>query len=345
MNILISIIIPVYNVEKYLRSCLDSIIEQSYKNIEIILINDGSKDSSAEICDEYALIDSRIKVVHKKNEGVSSARNIGIEMATGEYISFVDSDDWTTPESYSILAEKIILANKPDIIRFNAYKNNSIINPLPLNGVLKDKDLREKFVYPMIGAEHFDGTFILGVPWLYCLKKELIDRYKLRFILYNRLEDRLFNISALLRAESVLFITEALYHYRTNDGSISNNYNPEYWEREVDYLKALNHECIKLDIYQDVKYRFANDTFLRAVNSVDYEFFSNNPNTFKVKLKKVKSIIYNPYVIEASKSVKKARTSKKKAITLFLIKQRLPLTLSIFEEVVLFISKIRRKNG
>lgn len=345
MNILISIIIPVYNVEKYLRSCLDSIIEQSYKNIEVILINDGSTDSSAKICDEYALKDFRIKVVHKKNEGVSSARNIGIEKATGEYISFVDSDDWTTPESYSILAEKISSANRPDIIRFNAYKNNNVINPLSLSGLLIGKDLKEKFVYPMIGAEHFDGTFILGVPWLYCLKKELIDRYKLRFILYNRLEDRLFNISALLRAESVLFITEVLYHYRTNDGSISNNYNPEYWQREIDYLKALKYECIKLNIYKDVESRFANDTLLRAVNSVDYEFFSNNTCTFKAKLKKVKNIIHDQTVIEASKKFKKARTSKKKAITLLLIRRRLPLILSIFEEVALLTSKIRRKNG
>lgn len=90
---IVSIILPVYNTEKYIRTCLDSVLEQSYKNIEIILINDGSEDMSGNICDEYAKKDKRIKVIHKQNEGVSTTRNIGIKNATGTYICFADSDD------------------------------------------------------------------------------------------------------------------------------------------------------------------------------------------------------------------------------------------------------------
>lgn len=89
----ISIIIPIYNVEKYLKRCIDSIVNQTYKNTEIILVNDGSPDNCGEICDEYAKIDSRIKVIHKENGGLSSARNAGIDISSGEYIMFVDSDD------------------------------------------------------------------------------------------------------------------------------------------------------------------------------------------------------------------------------------------------------------
>ncbi|OUQ56652.1 hypothetical protein B5E58_10530, partial [Tyzzerella sp. An114] len=90
----ISVIVPIYNVEKYLNRCVDSIINQTYKNLEIILVDDGSPDNCGKICDEYAKKDNRIKVVHKENGGVSSARNVGLNIATGDYIGFVDGDDW-----------------------------------------------------------------------------------------------------------------------------------------------------------------------------------------------------------------------------------------------------------
>lgn len=104
----ISVIVSVYNVERYLARCVDSILDQSYENLEIILVNDGSKDSSGRICDEYAAKDSRIRVIHKENGGLSSARNAGIDAATGEYITFVDSDDWIEQESYAWLMDAMI---------------------------------------------------------------------------------------------------------------------------------------------------------------------------------------------------------------------------------------------
>ena len=101
----ISVIVPVYNVENYLRRCVDSIINQTYKNLEIILVDDGSPDNCPVICDEYAQKDSRIKVIHKENGGLSSARNCGMDMATGEYIGFVDGDDWIESDMYKFLIE------------------------------------------------------------------------------------------------------------------------------------------------------------------------------------------------------------------------------------------------
>lgn len=100
---LVSVIVPVYNVEKYMRKCIDSIINQTYTNLEIILVDDGALDRSGEICDEYAQIDPRIKVLHKKNGGLASARNAGIKIATGEYISYIDSDDWVETEFIEML--------------------------------------------------------------------------------------------------------------------------------------------------------------------------------------------------------------------------------------------------
>lgn len=111
----ISIIVPIYNVEKYLPQCLDSIINQTYKNLEIILIDDGSTDNSGKICDKYKLLDNRIIVIHKSNGGLSDARNTGINIATGDYISFVDADDFIDKNMYTILFQKINTTNA-DII-------------------------------------------------------------------------------------------------------------------------------------------------------------------------------------------------------------------------------------
>ena len=109
----ISVIVPVYNVEYYLKQCLDSIVNQTYRNLEIILVDDGSTDSSGDICDEYAQIDARIKVIHKENGGVSSARNAALDLCTpgGDLVAFVDSDDWLELNMYETLLEQIYLYN------------------------------------------------------------------------------------------------------------------------------------------------------------------------------------------------------------------------------------------
>ena len=120
----ISVIIPVYNVEPYLRQCLDSVVNQTYKNLEIIIIDDGSPDNCGAICDEYAAKDKRIQVIHKENCGLSAARNDGLARATGEWIAFVDSDDWCELDLYE---KAIACAEKtdPDIVLYSLYKGSS----------------------------------------------------------------------------------------------------------------------------------------------------------------------------------------------------------------------------
>ena len=134
-SILISVIIPVYNVEQYLPRCVDSILAQTYRNLEIILVDDGTKDDSDKICDEYAAKDTRIKVIHKENGGLSSARNAGIDIARGEYLGFVDSDDWIEPEMYETmlgLAKKheaqLVCAGRYD---FSSRRNEKTVGLCP----------------------------------------------------------------------------------------------------------------------------------------------------------------------------------------------------------------------
>ncbi|UOK56378.1 glycosyltransferase [Bacillus sp. OVS6] len=110
----ISIVVPIYNVEKYLHKCIDSILSQNFTDLEIVLVNDGSTDSCGRICDEYSIKDNRVKVIHKKNGGLSDARNTGIEISTGDFIGFVDSDDWVEPNMYETLYN-LCISNSADI--------------------------------------------------------------------------------------------------------------------------------------------------------------------------------------------------------------------------------------
>lgn len=125
----VSVIVPIYNVEKYLKKCIKSIIGQTYENIEIILVEDGSPDNSSEICDEFAKMDKRIKVIHKKNEGVSAARNSGLDVATGDYVCFVDGDDYVMPDYVEYML-KLAIDNKTDISltteMFGNFQSNQI---------------------------------------------------------------------------------------------------------------------------------------------------------------------------------------------------------------------------
>jgi len=347
---LISVVVPVYNMEKYIEQCVDSLLNQTYTNLEIILVDDGSKDSSGSMCDDYALKDSRIKVIHQKNAGLSAARNSGMDIATGDYIGFVDSDDWIEPDTYEILVKEIESATtpKPEIVRFNAFRGKDVLNPLPFKGEYRGENLQKEVVLPTIGPDRLGGMFIMGVVWIFLYKKTFIDKHNLRFRIVKRFEDRLFTIATFLRTESILFIDAPLYHYRLVSDSMSNAYDPTRWERELEYMNGMMDECLSAGVDlsgSDIKNRIRNEYLLRAILTVHHEFFSDNPGGFCRKRKNIKQIISYQGVSEASRNVKKTSISKKDSILLFFIKYRCAFLICIFEELILFKNKINKKNG
>lgn len=206
-----SIIVPIYNVEKYVRRCIESLIVQTYPNIEIILVDDGATDSSGKICDEYANKDCRIKVVHKKNGGLSSARNAGIESATGQYILFVDGDDFLVENAIEILAEK--LEDKiSDVICFDIYqyRNGNIIGTLitkKFNDVAVTR--RNILVNPSACARLYKTEFLK--------KNKIFFKEK---IIY---EDLALIPALTTYTKNIEFIDDKLYYYVMRDSSIMNN--------------------------------------------------------------------------------------------------------------------------
>ncbi len=209
---MVSVIIPIYNVEKYLRECVDSVLAQTYTDLEIILVDDGSPDNCGAICDEYAARDSRIKVIHKKNGGLSDARNAGLKIARGEYIYFLDSDDYIRNDAVEKLV-KSAEVQKPDIIFFNAVLFFD-------DGPNTSDAWIHKGDYPPCRGNEMLGRRIANVEWLpgvpiHFYSADFLRRERLIFkkgILY---EDQLFSAFAFLRAKKVCFLGEPLYYYRT----------------------------------------------------------------------------------------------------------------------------------
>ena len=217
---LISIIVPIYNVENYLRQCLDSILNQTYQNFECLLINDGSPDNSVEICREYVAKDSRFCYFEKENGGLSSARNVGIENSRGTYITFVDSDDWLDSNYLEVLHSKIVEYDTDFVI--GAYKKFSMSDNCYYIHVC-DQDYYEKIwtsqelLTQLPNVEDYDGSYI--VSWGKLFKRSLFDE-----ILFN--EQRKFgegfecSFKLYLTMTSCLYIHKALYNYRVHSESM-----------------------------------------------------------------------------------------------------------------------------
>ena len=212
----VSLIIPVYNIELYLKRCLDSILNQRYKNLEIILINDGSTDGSLKLCQEYQKKDSRIILIDKKNEGVSSARNKGLEIASGDYIGFIDSDDWIDIDMIETLVNSIE-KYRCDISISSIYINNDSYST-------KDKITKlnkEKCIKLCLELEN--PVLMAGV----CnklFKSHLIRNMKFDVDLHIG-EDMLFLIKALLKTENIIFIEKSLYHYFQRENSVTHYFS------------------------------------------------------------------------------------------------------------------------
>lgn len=339
-ELLISVIVPIYNADRFFTRCCDSIINQSYKNIELILVNDGSTDNSGALCDEYAKKDSRVVVIHKKNQGVSEARNSALNIAKGDYIHCVDADDWIEADIYTKVSDIINENGNLDVIKFEAYNSrHQIINKSPYVGYYSAESLDEiKLAY--IGSEKFGGLFLMGVPWMYIINRRLIVDNQIRFNKnLRRCEDRLFIITSIFHSSNIFFSEDAFYHYETNGDSLSNKYDPLRWDQEKLYLAELQKEYsnrLSPELVESANIRINNDSVLRAIIAINNEFFSDNSNSLKLRYLNTKKIINDPILREATKNLYYSNLSKKEIINLQLIKRNLPLALTTVNTLLVY---------
>jgi glycosyltransferase involved in cell wall biosynthesis len=312
----VSIIVPIYNVEKYLGRCLDSLLAQTLKNIEILTVNDGSTDSSLEILKEYSMKDERIKVVDKPNGGVSSARNEGIKLVSGAFIGFVDPDDWIDPEMYEIMYNHA-KSEKADIVMctyIREFTNHSKVKnfDLPSKIKFKEEEVRKKVMRRLIGPLHdeiADPELLdaWGTVWSKIYRTEMIKDNNIRFVDLQKIgtnEDTLFNIETSYFANSFLFLNNPYYHYwKENSSSVTSGYKPnlmEQWNFLFSYIENFLKETnMDETYYLALNNRICLNTLGLGLNTISHD---NHSSPFK-KIDKIHTFLKNKRIKHSFKQL------------------------------------------
>lgn len=256
-----SVILPIFNTEKYLKACLDSIINQTYKNLEIICVDDGSTDGSLKILEEYSSKDSRIKIINQQNQGVSAARNVGIDNATGDYVSFVDPDDWVELNMYETL-NKYIQEKNPAVLLFEynvCYEQTDKVMSKIFTKKMKSRfniDIANRNRYNFYDFEKDKILFYVDSIWNKVYSIEMLNKYNFRFPPFKKGEDTLLILNILLHKISVDCVTDVFYNYRIR---VSSTITKEYYFNtlsifdKLDYISKMLKEC---DVDSELKNGF-----------------------------------------------------------------------------------------
>ena len=244
-NPLVSIIITAYNTEKYLRPCLDSIVAQTYKEFEAILVDDGSKDQSGAICDEYAERDPRFVVVHKQNEGIAKARITGFKHSKGELVTFIDSDDYVSPEYLEKLS-KPILEDDADMAVCWHYdvkaSTNTIRSKKTTSGVFEGEEIK-RFISERYFLDRSLGRRKFGIPiaiWGKMIKREYVMKGLTHGVGLWHGEDQIALFSMLYRINKLAIIPDSLYYYLHYDSQTSQRYNYSLWESLIEMFNRYS---------------------------------------------------------------------------------------------------------
>ena len=331
----VSVIVPIYNVEKYLQECIESILNQKLKNIEIILIDDNSPDNCPKICDYYKEKDSRVRVIHKKNEGLGLARNSGINIAVGEYISFVDSDDFISENMlynlYNIAIREDADAVYSGII--DLFPNGKIKkNPNSYgNMVLKNNQI-DRIMLDMLGStpkKKKDQSFPIS-SCVAIYRKEIIDKNRLSFFSEREYisEDLIFNIYFLRNSKIVCTSSNCDYYYRKNYNSLTKRYNSNRFEKNIILYKK------ELELIHELGFKDANNRIQRTLLGNTRVCFKQivtvSDLSFKNKIKEIKKICNNDVIQEVLDKYPYHQNPTKQKIISILMKHKMIYLIYLF---------------
>lgn len=246
---LLSVVIPVYNVEKYLDRCMESVLGQTYRNLEIILVDDGSADSSGDMCDAYAAKDKRVRVIHKENAGTTSARKSGALAATGVYITLVDSDDWIEKNMYEDMLD-VMTGSDADIVisgKFRDYGNHSAEEKEGIAaGVYEGKELEEKVLMQMISTDRFYENKVSAVLWNKVYRRTLYIKYQMQVDdSIQMFDDAACVYPCILNANRIAVTGASYYHYCIRGGTVASVLHRDSWERYQVLFHGIKEEFEK----------------------------------------------------------------------------------------------------
>ncbi len=305
-KILISVIVPVYNVEKYLKRCIDSILSQTLKNIEIILINDGSPDNCKTICEDYEKAHKNIRVINQENKGLGLARNEGIKIAKGEYIAFVDSDDYIESKMYEDLYE-LCSKNNLDSV-FSGYKRlNSkgriTIKSETSNFQIFEKDQITGFLAQIIGpypSNKSDVKYAMSV-WRSLYKSEIIKKNNIKFYSEREFgsEDILFQVDYLKHSKKTGIYPETYYVYCENEESLTTKYNKNKFNSYIKLFSKIETEVSSMNYNFDDHINRLKFLYLRII--IRDEILCKSKH-FKDKINYISSMILHPDILKMTKN-------------------------------------------
>lgn len=333
----VSIIVPIYNAENYLEKCVKSVLAQSYGYIEIILVNDGSKDRSWEICKKIQAKDCRVKIYNKVNGGVSSARNLGIRNSTGKWIMFVDPDDYLDIQ----IVEKLVcrIDKKSDIICTScvSFTNNDrrVVHFFECNRQFESEKQKEslymQLMYPEFGQNVDFAVTAIGVPWGKLYNKNFLNRVNLKFdTRLRRMQDNIFNFYAFYYARKIYYLDEPLYYYRYEH---MDNYFSSYKDNIssifLPVIRERYEQLNKLEMFNgDLKKAYINQA-LRILTIIfkSQTFNKSNSQAIQKKKKEYYRIINNECFssIVKFKNIRYLRNYKQKIIMYLLVSKQIYL--------------------
>ena len=299
MDIALSIIIPVYNGDRFIDRCLKSVLNQTLKNIEVIIINDGSKDNSEEEILKYQKLDNRIKYISTKNNGVSRARNIGVSYAKGEYIGFVDIDDYIDIKMYEIMYNKAKKNNSQIVFcgHISVRKNGQLNEiPSPKELIINDKEAKEKEIY--YAFINLTRPY-LGMSCNKIYKREFIQSNALEFDSKRIIgEDFYFNLQAFTCASDITIIPNTLYYYNRIDESSTRKYIKDMIEMDIVNYKTRIEYLKKWDLFIPKNLSKINNIFVDSLFDCIRNEITENKTNYKTKIKNINEIIYRKDVID-----------------------------------------------
>ena len=294
MNELISIIIPVYNIEKYIYRSVNSIINQTYRNLEIILVDDGSDDKSGSICDEYKIKDHRIKIVHKDNAGLGHARNSGLNIATGKYVTFIDGDDYIgsthIEDMYSLIVKTQTDTCMAGYTR--VYSDRQESHKHVCSGKVYKGNIKEEILPRMCGFDSKGANYIEMSVCMVLFSNEIIRNNNLRFVSERDYvsEDLIFDFDYYLLSNGVCVSDLTDYYYCDNEGSLTTKYRKDRFASQIKLYELLSEKAEELGIGKQCIERLQNTVIAIARYSIKLEYKFEKENGRKEARENVRRI-------------------------------------------------------
>lgn len=326
---MVSVIVPIYRVEQYLRECLDSIQRQTYGDLEIILVNDGSPDHSKDICEEYCATDSRFILVNKENQGLGMARNTGIQHAHGEYVLFIDADDYIREDAVEVLLNTVDQQNVDTVIgsfiRVNDQKQEiSYYGYSQQYTRYTGEDVKREMLPKMFGSQPEGGDSLRMSVWGVLYSTRLIREYSMQFCSEREYtsEDLFFNLDYYQHAQRVCVLPNNLYYYRYNDDSLSTRYRPNWYEMKQKIFEEGVRRLKIAGIYEETKLRFMKYYFLGIRASIRQETPDKAHKSGQECRKRIKEICRDSYFNEICKEYPLKRLGFKQRLFIFLVQRK-----------------------